>query len=197
VVPNDLEADGQGLVFITGPNSGGKTTFLRSLGIAQLMMQAGMFVPAERYCASLCGGLFTHFPRGEDVRMERGKLDEELGRMSEIVGRIRPDSMVLVNEAFASTNEREGAEIARQIVRALTQQGVRVFFVTHLFELARSFSGEGPGRALLLRAERLPDGTRTYRIRVGEPLATSHGEDVYRQVFGSSPELAAPRVAPS
>jgi hypothetical protein len=191
VVPNDLEADGQGLVFITGPNSGGKTTFLRSLGIAQLMMQAGMFVPAERYCASLCGGLFTHFPRGEDVRMERGKLDEELGRMSEITDRIRPDSVVLVNEAFASTNEREGSEIARQIVRALTEQGVRVFFVTHLFELARSFSSEGLGKVLFLRAERLPDGTRTYRIRVGEPLATSHGEDVYRQVFGSSPALTA------
>jgi hypothetical protein len=196
VVPNDLEADGQGLVLITGPNSGGKTTFLRSLGIAQLMMQAGMFVPAERYCASLCDGLFTHFPRGEDVRMEQGKLDEELGRMRAIVDRLRPDSVVLVNEAFASTNEREGAEIARQIVRALTEQGVRVFFVTHLFELARSFSREGPDRALQLRAERLPDGTRTYRIRVGEPLATSHGEDVYRQVFGVSPALAASPVAP-
>jgi DNA mismatch repair ATPase MutS len=60
VVPNDLEADGTLLVFITGPNSGGKSTFLRSLGAAQLMMQAGMFVPAERYRASLCDGVFTH-----------------------------------------------------------------------------------------------------------------------------------------
>jgi hypothetical protein len=196
VVPNDLEADGTLLVFITGPNSGGKTTFLRSLGTAQLLMQAGMFVPAERYGASLCDGLFTHFPRGEDARMERGKLDEELARMSQIVDRLRPGSMLLVNEAFASTNEREGSEIARQVVRALTEQGVRVFFVTHLFELARSFTGEGPGRALFLRAERLPDGTRTYRIRVGEPLATSHGEDVYRQVFGSPPEPARPRCTP-
>jgi len=195
VVPNDLEADGPLLVFITGPNSGGKTTFLRSLGIAQLMMQAGMFVPAERYGASLCDGLFTHFPRGEDARMERGKLDEELARMSQIVDRIRPDSVLLVNEAFASTNEREGSEIARQVVRALTERGVRVFFVTHLFELARSF--EGQDGAVFLRAERLPDGTRTYRVRVGEPLATSHGEDVYRRVFGPSPDTLTSAPSPA
>jgi len=123
--------------------------------------------------------------------MERGKLDEELCRMSELVDRIRPDSVLLVNEAFTSTNEREGSEIARQIVRALTERGVRVFFVTHLFELSRSF--QGLNGVLFLRAERLPDGTRTYRIRVGEPLATSHGEDVYRRVFGPTPELALVR----
>ncbi len=184
VVPSDLELDGQVLVFVTGPNSGGKTTFLRSVGIAQLLMQAGMFVPAEQYGASLCCGLFTHFPRGEDAPMERGKLDEELRRMGDILDHLRPGSWVLVNEAFASTNEREGSEIARQIVRALTEAGVRVFFVTHLFELTRSFYGEGGDGVLFLRAERLPDGTRTYRIRVGEPLATSYGEDVYRSVFG-------------
>ncbi len=186
VVPNHLEAADALLVFITGPNSGGKTTFLRSIGIAQLMMQAGMLVPAERYGASVCCGLFTHFPRGEDVGMKRGKLEEELRRMSEIVDHIRPGSLLLVNEAFASTNEREGSEIARQIVRALTGRGVRVFFVTHLFELAHSFYAEGPG-GVFLRAERLPGGTRTYRIQVGEPLATSYGEDVYRQVFGLVP----------
>lgn len=184
VVPNDLELDGQVLVFVTGPNSGGKTTFLRSVGIAQLLMQAGMFVPAEQYGASLCCGLSTHFPRGEDARMERGKLDEELRRMGDIVDHLRPGSWVLMNEAFASTNEREGSEIARQIVRALTEADVRVFFVTHLFELTRSFYEERHHGVLFLRAERLPDGTRTYRIRVGEPLATSYGEDVYRQVFG-------------
>jgi DNA mismatch repair protein MutS len=127
--------------------------------------------------------------------MERGKLDEELARMSQIVDRIRPDSVLLVNEAFASTNEREGSEIARQVVRALTERGVRVFFVTHLFELARSF--EGQDGAVFLRAERLPDGTRTYRVRVGEPLATSHGEDVYRRVFGPSPDTLTSAPSPA
>jgi len=193
VVPNDLEADGTLLVFITGPNSGGKSTFLRSLGAAQLMMQAGMFVPAERYRASLCDGVFTHFPRGEDVRMERGKLDEELSRMSEIVDRLRPGSVLLLNEAFASTNEREGSEIARQILRALTERGVRVFFVTHLFELSRSF--EGAEGTLFLRAERDAQGRRTYRVVPGRPLPTSHAQDVYERIFGPGGQLEVASVA--
>jgi len=65
VVGNDLHADGKDLVIITGANQGGKSTFLRSIGLAQLMLQCGMFVPAESGCASVCTGLFTHYRRKE------------------------------------------------------------------------------------------------------------------------------------
>ena len=68
--------------------------------------------------------------------MESGKWDEELSRMSDIVDRIKPNSVLLLNESFASTNEREGSEIARQIVRALLNKRVKVFFVTHLYHFA-------------------------------------------------------------
>lgn len=64
--------------------------------------------------------------------MESGKLDEELSRMSGIVDHISSDSMVLFNESFAATNEREGSEIARQIVSALLEKRIKIFFVTHL-----------------------------------------------------------------
>ncbi|MDR5709863.1 MAG: DNA mismatch repair protein MutS [Armatimonadota bacterium] len=184
VVPNDLEADGKSLIFITGPNAGGKTTFLRSFGIAQLLMQSGVFVPAQSFAASLCTGLFTHFKREEDTALERGKLDEELRRMSAIVDQIHPGAVLLCNESFSATNEREGSEIARQILRALTAHGIRVCFVTHFYDLARSFHDRELDHVLFLRAERLPDGRRTYRILPGEPLPTSHGEDVYSRVFG-------------
>jgi DNA mismatch repair ATPase MutS len=194
VVGNTVRADGKTLVLITGPNSGGKSTFLRSVGLAQLMMQAGMFVPAEAFEASVCDGLFTHFKREEDARMERGKLDEELHRMSEIVDRLTARSVLLCNESFEATNEREGSEIARQIVRALVEAGVRVFVVTHLFDLAHGFAVRAPGPALFLRAERQPDGRRTFRMLEGEPLPTSYGEDVYARVFGTpaSAALLAP-----
>ena len=85
VVGNDVNADDRLLVIITGANQGGKSTFLRSVGLAQLMMQCGMFVPAEAFCASVCDGLFTHYKREEDATMTSGKFDEELKRMSEIV----------------------------------------------------------------------------------------------------------------
>lgn len=183
-VGNDLVADGKSLFVITGANRGGKSTFLRSLGLAQLMMQAGMFVAAEAFRADLRHGVFTHFRREEDANLRSGKLDEELGRMSWIVDRVAPSSLVLLNESFASTNEREGSEIGRQIVRALLEAGVKVGYVTHMFDLADGLHGERRSDALFLRAERLPDGRRTFRIIEGEPLPTSHGMDVYRRVFG-------------
>jgi hypothetical protein len=184
VVGNDLTADGKRLVMITGANQGGKSTFLRSVGLAQLMMQAGMFVAGTSFRANLCEQLFTHFKREEDASMQSGKLDEELGRMSEIAHAITPRSLLLCNESFASTNEREGSEIARQIVRALSDAGVKVLYVTHLFDLAHSLYVQQLPDALFLRAERLPDGARTFRMVEGEPLPTSYGHDTYRRVFG-------------
>ena len=95
------------LVMITGANRGGKTTFLRGVGLAQLLMQCGAFVPAERYRAGVCSALFTHFKREEDAAMRSGKLDEELSRMSTIVDRLTAGAMLLLNESFASTNEHD------------------------------------------------------------------------------------------
>ena len=183
VVGNDLNADGKDLIVITGANTGGKSTFMRSLGLAQLMMQAGMVVPAERFAAEVRQGLLTHYKREEDVTMESGKLDEELGRMSGIVDKITPNSMVLLNESFAATNEREGSEIARQITNALVDGGVKVCFVTHLYDFAHSLYAKNMPNAIFLRAERLPDGTRTFRMIKAEPLQTSYGKDVYDSVF--------------
>lgn len=182
-VTNDMQADDKDLVIITGANQGGKSTFLRSIGLAQLMMQCGMFVPAESFCANLCSGLFTHYKRKEDATMRSGKLDEELSRMSEIVDAIRPDALVLFNESFAATNEREGSEIARQITCALLEKRIQVFFVTHLYEFAHGLFEQHMANALFLRAERQADGTRTFKLCEGEPLQTSYGVDVYHQIF--------------
>ena len=182
-VGNDVNCDGKSLVVITGANRGGKSTFLRSVGLAQLMMQCGMFVPAKALCAAVCSGIFTHFKREEDTTMQSGKLDEELSRMSTIVDKVAPGSIVLLNESFASTNEREGSEIATQIVHAFLKMGIEVFYVTHLFALAEGFFRSESSSALFLRAERLADGQRTFRLLEGEPLSTSYGGDLFRRIF--------------
>jgi len=124
VIGNDVNADDKDLIIITGANQGGKSTFLRSIGLAQLMLQAGMFVPAESFSANICPSLFTHYKREEDASMKSGKFDEELTRMSEIADHLVPDSMLLLNESFAATNEREGSEISRQIVSDLIEKGL-------------------------------------------------------------------------
>lgn len=182
VVGNTANADGKALVMVTGANSGGKSTFLRSAGLGQLMMQAGMFVGAESFRANVCDGVFTHFIREEDASMASGKLDEELARMNQIAETVTPRSVVLFNESFAATNEREGSEIARQIVTALLGAGIKVFFVTHQFTLADGFYHSHPDTALFLRAERSADGQRSFRLVQREPLPTSYGEDLYHRV---------------
>ena len=182
-VGNTTDADGKSLIIVTGANQGGKSTLLRSIGVAQLMMQSGMFVGAESYTAELCPAMFTHYKREEDATMKSGKLDEELHRMSEIVDHIVPNSMLLFNESFAATNEREGSEIAKQIVSALLEEHVKICYVTHLFEFARGFFDRKLDDSIFLRAEKQADGTRTFRIVEGGPLETSYGEDLYRQVF--------------
>jgi MutS domain V len=191
VIGNEVDADGKPLVMITGANQGGKSTLLRSLGLAHLMMQSGMFVGARSFRASICAGVFTHYKREEDATMEGGKLDEELSRMSQIAGQIAPHSILLCNESFASTNEREGSEIARQVIRAMLNKQIRVFFVTHMYDLAHGFYEQQLDAALFVRAEREPDGRRTFKLLEGKPLPTSHGEDSYRRIFSPVGTAAA------
>ena len=190
VVANEVHAEGRSLIMITGANQGGKSTLLRSLGLAQLMMQAGMFTGAQALRASVCTGIFTHYKREEDATLESGKLDEELSRMSQIASQITRHSILLCNESFASTNEREGSEIARQIVKAMLDKQIKVFFVTHMYDLAHGFYAQQHGSAVFLRAERQPDGQRTFKLAAGEPLATSYGRDSYQRIFRHA-ELAA------
>jgi DNA mismatch repair ATPase MutS len=176
---------------ISGANQGGKSTFLRSVGLAQLMMQCGMFVGARSLRVNVCDGVFTHYKREEDEAMQSGKLDEELARMSLIVDHITPNCLLLCNESFAATNEREGSQIARQVVTALIESGIKVLFVTHMFDLANGFYGQRLDTALFLRAERGSEGARPFKLAEGKPLPTSYGEDSYQRIFGRSVDAIA------
>ncbi len=179
---NDLTLDGIDLCLISGANQGGKSTFLRSVGQHQLMGQCGMFVFAEAAAVPLRSGVFTHFKKEEDDKLESGKLDEELARMSRIADMLEPDSLILFNESFAATNEREGSEISRQITNALVSGGMEIFAVSHMMDFVNTYL-KTP-RCAFLQAERLEDGTRTHRILPGIPTQTAYGMDIYREVFG-------------
>jgi hypothetical protein len=185
-VGNDLNANGKTLVVLTGANRGGKSTLLRAVGLAHLMMQCGMFVAARSFTTGVCRRVFSHFKRNEDASMEHGKLEEELARMSVTVSDISPGCLFLCNEPFASTNEREGSEIGRQVFLTLAGAGVKVFVVTHLFDLAESLYQKGLGHALFLRAPRQA-GAQPFKIVEGAPEPTAYGEDVYTRIFGTFP----------
>jgi DNA mismatch repair ATPase MutS len=149
-----------------------------------------MFVAAQSLRVNVCDGVFTHYKREEDESMDSGKLDEELARMRAIANHLTPNCVLLCNESFASTNEREGSQIARQVVTALLDGGVKVVFVTHMFDLADGLHRRQLDTALFLRTERLPDGDRSYKLSPGAPLPTSYGEDSYRKIFATNVEAA-------
>jgi MutS domain V len=192
VTGNDVQGNEKSLVIVTGANSGGKSTFLRSVGVAQLMMQCGLFVTARSYQATVARRIFTHFIREEDAGMTSGRLDDELRRMSGTAGQVAPGCLMLFNESFAGTNEREGSEIACQIVRALLDAQIKVFFVTHRYGFADHFRRQHAPATLFLRAERQPDGSRNYKLTVKDPLPTSYGEDLYYRLGGWLDEDKAP-----
>lgn len=192
-VGNTCEMNDKLLIIITGANQGGKSTFLRSIGIAQVMMQCGLMVAANRYESGLFPSLFMHFTRREDSEMNSGRLDEELSRMSKIIDNVDDNSLILLNESFATTTERDGSAIAYDIIKALKESGIKVITVTHLLSFAqkiheeciRDFRGVEKSDVEFLCAERKPDGSRTYKMIVSVPELTSFGLDLYERIIST------------
>jgi DNA mismatch repair ATPase MutS len=183
LVGNDVNADGKRLIVLTGANQGGKSTLLRALGLAQLMLDAGLFITAESYHGSASLGVFSHYRREEDTALEHGKLEDELARMSSLVDRLRPGSVLVMDESFASTNEREGSEIASGIVEVLLAAGIRIYYVTHLYALSHALAERGRPEHLFLRAQRDNDTQRTFILAPGDPESTSYARDLLAAVF--------------
>ncbi|GGK35369.1 MutS-related protein [Nocardia camponoti] len=187
VVSNDLDADARHLIVVTGANSGGKSTLLRGIGAAQLMMQAGMYVVADSFAADVRTQLLTHYTVDEDRGLSRGQFVDELARMSAIVDKLSPHGMLLCNESFSTTGEYDAAQIAGPLLDALTESGVRVVFVTHLHGFAAKRYRTGVGTDLFLGARTETDGTRSYVFTPAVPESTSHAIDIYEQIFGPTP----------
>ena len=183
VIGNDRKESACRLWMITGANQGGKTTFLRSMGQAQLMAQCGMFVCAEEMKLPVRRGVFTHFPREEDGAMKQGRLDEELSRFSRMADQLCGRAVVLLNESCASADERAGSELLTEITRAFLDREIEVFSVTHLDRYARRFADRE--KTAFLRAERLENGERSYRIVGGLPGRSAFAGDIDRKIFGA------------
>jgi DNA mismatch repair ATPase MutS len=182
-VGNDVCFRDKRLVLITGTNQGGKTTFLRSVGLAQLMAQCGLFVTAKHYRCPPYAGMYTHFPGGEDTARGMGLLDVELKKLSAIIEIIKPRSLLLMNETFQTTMPPDAKYLADSTVRALMDSGVTVVFVTHLYAYAAGQYAGRHGDTLFLRAERGEGGSRAYVLREGEPYASADGLALFREVL--------------
>jgi len=187
VTGNAVDTTGCPLTVVTGANGGGKSTLLRAVGVAALLQSAGMPVPASALAAGLRDGVLVHFPRAEEAGGDEGRLDAELRRLQNLVGRVRPGSLVLLNEPLSNVNERDGSSIVRELVRGLVVGGAEVWLVTHHHELAAALYASPPAPTCFLRAERGEGGLRPFLLTPAPPLVTSFGTDLWAaEVEGAS-----------
>jgi DNA mismatch repair ATPase MutS len=184
-VTNSLSYRDKSNWIITGVNQGGKTTFLRSIGIAQFLAQSGYFVAAEQYKCNLYQGIFTHFPEEEDTAIKLGLLEQELLKLSDIITCITPGSLLLLNETFATTTDYDAAYLAEELLAGIRDSNITCLYVTHNYEFSYRLYRENRTEDVFLRADRADDGTRSFRLIEGEPRKTGHALDLYREVMGS------------
>lgn len=138
VYPNDADFSGYSGVLIRGKNNTGKTTFLRSVVIAQLFAQAGLPIVASKAHIPVFNGVYTHFSSSEEdfsVGDVSGRFEGEVKAIAEIMDNITEGSLVILNETFQTTAYDEGSVAIEGILRSLTALGCHYVFVTHLTQL--------------------------------------------------------------
>jgi DNA mismatch repair protein MutS2 len=156
-VPCDLTTDRHATtVLVTGPNSGGKTRLLQSLGLAQLMAQSGLFVPARSGAIALAPGLVVSLIEETKADQAEGRLGTELLRIRQLFERLPPGAMVILDELCSGTNPSEGEEIFELVVRMLTRLAPQAFITTHFLTFASR-----------LERERTIDDLRFLQVELG------------------------------
>lgn len=185
VVTNSIFAEGKSNWVITGVNQGGKTTFLRSLGTAQLLAQCGYFTPAGQYTCNIYQGIFTHFPEEEDTTLNHGLLEQELLKLNDIITKASQGSMLLLNETFATTTEYDAAYLAGELFEGFSESNITTFYVTHNYEFSHALYWKNKPENIFLRAERESDGTRIFRLQEGEPRKTGYAIDLYNAIINT------------
>lgn len=183
IITNDIDFNDEHRIFIlTGPNRGGKTIFTQAWGLAMLLAQLGIYVPAGYAAVCPCDNIFTHFPADENDTVDLGRLGEESKRLSEIFRLATDRSVMLLNESLATTSVTEGLFIAKDVVRAMCYMGVRTIFNTHMHDLARTVDELNSEVECKSKAASLVtgvhDGERSFKVSLSEPQGISYAKDI-------------------
>lgn len=136
-IPNDLELNRQrSLLMITGPNMGGKSTYMRQVAIITLLAHTGSFVPAQKASISIVDRIFTRMGSSDDLAGGRSTFMVEMTETANILNNASKDSLVLMDEVGRGTSTFDGLSLAWSAVEYLANQlKCYVLFATHYFEL--------------------------------------------------------------
>jgi DNA mismatch repair protein MutS2 len=203
----DLEfGEREHLVFITGPNSGGKTRLLQSICLTQLLGQGGLFVPAAHAELRWANGLFASLLEHTQFDQVEGRLGTELIRIRRVFEHLRAGSMVVMDELCSGTNPSEGEGLMQLVIEALFELGPQAFITTHFLQFAARLAATHPYHRFL-QAELDANEQPTYRFaegvartslahRVAERLGVTR-ESLRALVLQNNPQLLDARRAPA
>jgi len=192
VVKNDILLEPEsGIQVLTGPNHGGKTTYLQGVGLVHILSQAGCYVPGRQALLSPLDQLFTHFPLEEKPESEAGRFGEETMRLRKIFEQVTRHSLVLLNESLSSTSFGESLYLAQDIMRILRRIGARAIYSTHLHELAsrvEELNDSVTGDSKIISIVSSPidasmqakgaEVNRTYKLEIRPPLGQSYAREI-------------------
>lgn len=179
IVPSDVRMTDEERIFIlTGPNAGGKTVYCTALGIAQLLYQLGLPVPARSAIMQTFARIAVHFTR-DTAGSTESRLADEAARLREALDGADSGTLLLLDETFSSTSAFDALYLAEAMIDWLLAAGCRALYSTHLHELTAKYGGGAvPGVDCL--SAKVEDGRRTYEIvpRTDEDPATSLAKDI-------------------
>lgn len=181
-VPCDIATDRHDTtVLVTGPNSGGKTRLLQSMGLTQLLAQSGLFVPARAASLSLAPGLVVSLIEETKADQSEGRLGTELVRIRSLFERLPPGAMVILDELCSGTNPSEGEEIFELVVRMLTRLKPQALITTHFLAFAARLEREQKIGDLRFLQVELGAGQRpTYQFSPGVAKTSLAGQAAER-----------------
>jgi DNA mismatch repair protein MutS2 len=155
-------------VVVTGPNSGGKTRMLQAVGIAQVLGQAGLLVPARSARVPVLEGLFVSLVEHATADQAEGRLGSELARIRRLFEEVRPGSMVLLDELCSGTNPSEAVEIVSLVLDLLGGLRPVAFITTHFLDYAQQLRESPPYPEVeFLRVVSTEDHVPTYQFTPG------------------------------
>lgn len=186
IVPNELDFDEkEHLFFLTGANGGGKTTYLRSVGIIAILFLAGCPVPAKSAEIWPFKNVVTHFPYDERFE-EGGRLADEIHRIDNIMEIADGDTLVLLNETFSGTDERKSERLIRETAEELKRREVFGVWVTHV----HSF-GEEILPALSVEVDEKDSNRRTFKVIRKKAFSGSYARDILEKYGLTAEQLNA------
>lgn len=198
VVPISLELGGaNGVMVITGPNAGGKTVALKTVGLLALMAHAGLHVPAEEAEFPLLDGIYADIGDQQSIEQSLSTFSSHIRNLRSILEQVTSRSLVLIDELGASTDPEEGAALAQAILGHFRQRGVLTIATTHHRGVAR-YVQEQPEMINASVDLEPGDLEPTYRITLGLP-GRSYALTIADRL-GLAPEIVATArslVAPS